>query len=147
MPASWILVADQARARVLAGVPLGCPFEIARFNRLAAQQALNADTAAAQFDAVEHRADSTNTTSATSGEGADELFAKNLADFLERSRSRHELERLTIVAPQKFLEVLHRHLCAELSRLVILEISKLWTRLTPGEIADELQTMHWRAAH
>jgi protein required for attachment to host cells len=53
-----------------------------------------------------------------------EMFAKRIADYLDKARNQHRYDRLHLVAPPKFLGALRKELGKEVRKLVAEEIPK-----------------------
>jgi hypothetical protein len=128
MPSSWILLADFAGARIVAGLSLGRPFEIMRFRAADAMLPANGagpppvvELPAAEVDAEHLR------------------IAAELAEYLGRAYREGSLERLTLIAPEPLLSAIRSCLSPELRRLVIREFGQSWARLSPAEIAGRLE--------
>jgi protein required for attachment to host cells len=65
-------------------------------------------------------------------------FSRQLADELEAARTHNRLGQLILVAEPRFLGDLRSRLSSPTSRLVVLEIAKNLTQLTPREIQAHL---------
>lgn len=139
MATTWIIAADESRARVL---------------QVAGPQ---------QFDEVEalvnpdgRKSNRELTTDAhprfrgTGGPGSDrqetsavehavELFAKRVGDYLERARQEHRYDSLVLVAPPKFLGVLRKELDEEVEKLVTRELPKDLTGFNASELEAYLR--------
>ncbi len=128
MPSSWILLADFAGARIVAGLSLGRPFEIMRFRGSGGMPPANAAgaTPVAEPPAMEDDADHLR-------------IAAELADYLGRAYRDGSLERLTLIAPEPLLSAIRSCLSPELRRLVIREFGQSWARLSTAEIAGRLE--------
>ncbi len=70
-----------------------------------------------------------------------EIFAKEVAEYLEAARQRREFGKLTIVAPPLFLGTLRDALPAPLVKLVEHELHKDYTHLSGEQIRSHLQAI------
>jgi protein required for attachment to host cells len=121
MAITWIVAADASRARILQVADPQRLVEIEAFvNPDARLQDRDVDTDARtrfpgghtadpEIGAVEHR---------------NELFAKRVADYLDKARNDHRYERLVIVAAPKMLGQLRQELDKEVRKLVLDEVPK-----------------------
>lgn len=125
MPKSWVLLADHARARVVAGISLGRPFEIARF-----------DARGAVVHAPE--AGGLRLVPPPSQEAADAPLVARTIDYLEHARQLGALQRLVMVAPSPVLAALRAALGRELRRVVVLEVDDDWGGMPADEVARRL---------
>ena len=66
------------------------------------------------------------------------MFAKSVADRLERGRLAHEFDRLVITAGPDFLGELRTHLGGPLKTMIAQEIDKDYTALKPEELRARL---------
>ena len=67
-----------------------------------------------------------------------EVFAKEVAEYIDAARQRHEFGELTLVAPPLFLGTLRDALPAPLAKLVRTEVHKDYTHLDGDEIRTHL---------
>lgn len=67
-----------------------------------------------------------------------EAFARELADKLDKERTREEVERLYLVASPAFLGELRKHMNDKLKPLVVEEIAKDFTGKNPRELRKHL---------
>lgn len=121
MPTTWIVAADASRARIL---------QVADRDRLVEVENLlnpegrlqnreidtdgpgrfpRGNTWEPDVSAVEHR---------------NELFAKRVADYLDKARNDRRYERLVVVAAPKMLGQLRQELGKEVEKLVLDEVPK-----------------------
>lgn len=68
-----------------------------------------------------------------------EVFAREVAEYLDAARKRHEFGHLTIVAPPLFLGTLRGALSASLAKLIRHELHKDYTHLSGEQIRTHLQ--------
>jgi protein required for attachment to host cells len=68
-----------------------------------------------------------------------ELFAKRVAEAVERGRTAHEFDNLCLIAAPKFLGLLRKNLGKESRKLVRREIDKDLSRSSPAEILEYVQ--------
>jgi protein required for attachment to host cells len=124
MANTWIVAADSSRARLL---------QVAGRERLVEVESfLNPE---ARMDERELITDAHPRFRGTSGPGSDrqetsaqehatDLFAKRVADYLEKARTEHRYDELVLVAPPKFLGALRGELGKEVAKLVVEELPK-----------------------
>jgi protein required for attachment to host cells len=67
-----------------------------------------------------------------------ELFAGRIGDYLEKARTAQRYDRLYIVAPPKFLGMLRRKLGKDVEKLVLRELPKDLSWLTIQELEKRL---------
>ena len=68
----------------------------------------------------------------------EELFARDVAHFLQDAHHQGRFKELCLVASPEFLGVLRREAGDELTRVVSMEIDKDYTRFSAAEIRDRL---------
>ncbi len=140
MARTWIMVAEEGRARLLGREKLKSSLsEIESFTNPAGhmhETALTSDLPgrASATGAGRHKMGAENGPKAH----ASEVFAKSLADRLDDGRKQNHCERLVLVAPPKFLGLLRGHLSDESTRMVVKSLDKNLVRSTLEEIRDEL---------
>jgi protein required for attachment to host cells len=143
MATTWIVAADESRARVL---------QVARPQRELEEiesmlnpegrlqdREINSDargrfsgghTGEDNVGAVEHQA---------------ELFAKRIGDYLGKARVEHRFDELVLVAPPKFLGALRKELDKEVAKLVKQELPKDLSWLNARELAAYFEKESGRA--
>ena len=128
METTWVLVADGSRARIFETLK-----EIHTFSEIqffdnpegrASTREINTDaegrfaqkggglqghTSAPQANAIEHDV---------------ELFAKQVAQYLDHARTQARYDKLSIIAPPKFLGLMRHNLGKEVRKLVDQEIAR-----------------------
>lgn len=139
---TWILVADEARARL---------FEVEHANDawVERQSFVHPEGRQHARDVV---ADHLPRTQDSVGSGRHAIephtdletvearrFARELATRLEQGRVAHAFERLVLVAPPRFLGVLHATLGDAVLRRVVASSSKAVTRESPEELRERLR--------
>jgi len=137
----WIVVADEARARILSTdkstEPLVAIDELTSPEASMAEQDLVSDKPGRSFD--------------SSGQGRHAMggktdpkqqyairFAKELADNLEKNRQKKAYIKLIVVAAPHFLGLLRKGLSHGVSELVSLEVDKNLTMQEPQKIREYL---------
>jgi protein required for attachment to host cells len=130
MTPTWVLLADEGRARILEWrSPDSDLEEVEEFTDAAA----HADNADLRRDAYGRRAGSGtqgiggNATSSAGEEKLDheaDLFARRVAEHLSQAHRQHRYERLRIVAAPRFLGRLRKQLDAEVKQAVEDELDK-----------------------
>lgn len=140
MPSTWILVADGARARILAEDPAGDLAEVRCFSNpegRAHGRDLTTEGPPTVHESVgnSRHAIEPHTTARAK---ASDRFARELGDELRRGRNERLFERLVIVAPPRFLGCLHRALDPALRASIAEELPLDLTRLKPAELHARL---------
>ena len=137
----WVVVADEARARILttdkATEPLIEIDELVSLEATLPEKDLVSDKPGRSFD--------------SNGEGRHAMgqktnpkeqisirFAKELADHLEKNRHKKTYIKLFIIAAPHFLGLLRKELSKGVSEIVLLEIDKNLTTLEPKSIREHL---------
>jgi protein required for attachment to host cells len=146
MQPTWIVLADEGRARILQTGRPGRDLEEVEELSDAAARADNADF---RHDAYGRRSPPAgarggmvgNATTSAGEEKLDheaELFARRLADHLADACRKHRFERLRIAAAPKFLGRLRKALPDEVSAAVEEEIDKDLLQLDRRELTQRL---------
>lgn len=143
MATTWIVVADEGRARILAQEQRGAELQEVDEITDAAARAQEADL---KRDADGRRAHggigpiSSNTTSA----GADkleqeaDLFARRVAEHLAQALQKQRYGALHIAAAPKFLGRLRQHLSPQVQALVAQEINKDLLQFKGRDLAERI---------
>lgn len=135
MATTWIVAADSSRARVL---QVAHPEE----KLIEIEDLVNPE---GRMNDRELTSDAHPRLRGTSGPGSDrqemsavehqvELFAKRIAEHLEKARNEHRYDRLCLVAPPKFLGALRKELGGEVRKLVAEELPKDLSWLSAREL-------------
>ncbi|HWI15607.1 MAG TPA: host attachment protein [Burkholderiales bacterium] len=140
MAKTWIVVADNSRARVC---------EVADRNQTLIEledlvnpagrlhdSELRTDNAGRYFGKGERMQGHAARPRTEPGEHETELFAKRVADYIERARLDHRFERLCLIAAPKFLGVLRQHLSKSSRDLVFEELDKDVSWLEGAQLQD-----------
>ena len=141
MPTTWIVVADSSAARVFdAPSPTGGLSEVAAYahseSRLherdlrSDQPGTTKDRAGYATHGIEPR------TSPKEHEAI--VFARMLAETIERARATSQIERLLLVAPPEFLGHLRAAMSASARKIVASEFTLNVVRMAPDEIRRHL---------
>ena len=141
MTKTWVLVADNSRARIfLAETRNGPLLEIEALahpeSRLHAQE-LTSDLPGRAFD------------SGGQGRHAMELevepkqhevqaFARHISDRLETGREKNQYDQLAVIAAPALLGILRKQLSVNTSRMVIYELDKNISRMSAQDIRKHL---------
>jgi protein required for attachment to host cells len=134
--ATWIVIADEGRARFLSRT--GPDARLAEEDELTDAGA-HADNADLRRDAYGRRG-----STVTSSAGEDkldheaELFARRVAERLAAAHRQHRFDELRIAAAPKFLGRLRKALDAEVAKTVVGEIDKDLLQLDRRELEDKL---------
>lgn len=151
MPTTWIIAADESRARVLQLQGRGEHeiVEIEDFlnpNGRLQNRELQTD-AEPRFSG--HGGVGKPGAAPTSGTASDretpgavehsvKTFARELGNYLEKARTAYRYDRLVLAAPPKFLGALRNELGKEVAKLVIEELPKDIAGLNPRDLAAYL---------
>ncbi len=138
---TWILVADESRARLFrAGVSDGELEEIAAIEhpegRMHGRELTDdePDSSHTSVGGVHHGYQPHTPVH----EKISREFARELADLLEAGRVSHAFDQLTLVAEPKFLGMLRSTLSHEVSKLVVRSLSRNYTQSTAEQIREVL---------
>ncbi|QYY32806.1 MULTISPECIES: host attachment protein [Cupriavidus] len=154
MKRTWILVADEGIARVLASRGDSAALEeIEKFTDAAA----HADNADLRHDAYGRRGQATvqgdaghpgahmgRTSTVTSSAGEDEihqeahLFSRRVAKMLEEARIRQRFDELVVIAPPRFLGLLRKAWPQSVGSVVTRELDKDYCRLADNDLQQRL---------
>ena len=137
----WIVVADEAKARILSTDKSTEPLieldEITSSEGKKAEQDLVSDKSGRSFDSKGHgRHVMSNKTSPNEQVAIN--FAKELAEYLEKNRQKKAYLKLLIIAAPHFLGLLRKELSKGVSEIVSLEIDKNLTTQDPKSIREHL---------
>ena len=137
----WIVVADEAKARILSTEkstePLIALDELTSSEATMAEQDLVSDKPGRSFDSSGQRRHAMGNNTAPKEQAAIR-FAKELADYLEKNRQKKTYSKLIIVAAPRFLGLLRKERSKAVSDLVSLEVDKDLTMLETGKIREHL---------
>jgi protein required for attachment to host cells len=126
MPTTWIVAADASRARIL---------QVADRERLVEVESLvnpegrlhnreiNTD-AKGRFAGPDRPGGHSSDDEERTVDHYNELFAKRVADYLDKARNDRRYERLVVVAAPKMLGQLRQELGKEVEKLVLDEVPK-----------------------
>jgi protein required for attachment to host cells len=121
MDRTWVVIANTTKARFLAGASLHRPLEELR-------TLMNPQGRLHEGDLVTDSAGRTRhsrqhaLSQRSAKEHVVDLFAKQVADEIERGRSRSEIGELYLVASPEFLGLLRQRLSAATLRTVVLDV-------------------------
>ena len=136
MEKTWIVIADEGRARILEERGPGIDLADVEEMTDAAAHAHNADL---RRDAYGRRG---GATLASAGEEKldheAELFARRVADYLLDAHNKRRFDHLRIVAVPRFLGRLRKELDPQLAKAVTEEIDKDLLQLTTRELTQRL---------
>ena len=142
MTTTWIVTADAARARVLQAVDQKSKFtEVEDFLNPEARMSGRELTEDAQprFRGTAGPGSDRQETSAE--EHATELFAKRVAERLNKARMEHRYDELKLVAEPQFLGQLRKALDREVEKLVTKEVAKDYSGLDLRELERRLEDL------
>jgi len=150
MATTWIIAADSSRARILQVTGRGEHLE-------EIEDLLNPEGGAHDRELISdahsrfsgHGGVGKPASHSTGGPGSDreepsaqehatELFAKRVADYLDKARTAQRYERLHLIAPPKFLGRLRHALGKETAKLVAEELPKDLAALNARELERRL---------
>jgi protein required for attachment to host cells len=140
MKLTWILVADNTRARIFIAETLSSPLEeiedLSHTKGRLHDREITSDlpgrvkSFAGGGHAYEQRTDPK--------EHEVDNFARYLAQYLEDAHNKNRFEQLIIVAGPSFLGMLRNHLQEQIKKLVCLELDKEITTLSAADIRQHL---------
>ena len=136
---NWYLVADSSRARLFAAARDGEGFaEIASFSNA---EGRSQDSELASYDAglSARAAPRSGPQQPSAVDHNVELFAKELARYLEQARTEHRYDALCLVAAPEFLGRLRQSLSKEVERLVVEQLDKDISWFDGAEIERHLK--------
>lgn len=141
---TWIVAADEHRARIFEADNLRAPFrEIEAFLNPEArlrEQDLNTD-ANGRYSG---KRGLVNGSSAEPDNSAvlhkTTLFSKSVSDYLDKARIEHRYDQLTLIAFPKFLGMLRQNMSKEVQQLVTKEVSKNISGLESRQIKQYVRT-------
>ena len=142
MTTTWIVTADSARARVLQAVDQQSQFtEVEDFLNPEARMSERelTEDAHPRFRGTAGPGSDRQETSA--GEHATELFAKRVAERLNKARTEHRYDELQLVAEPQFLGKLRNALDDEVGKLVTREVPKNYAALDARELERRLRAL------
>jgi len=139
----WLLVADASRAQIYAGrSPVAKLREVQAFDhpegRAQARDLVTdrpgrrSDDATAHLSALDRNVK----------DREEEMFAKELSDFVDSEHTQHRFEHLSIVAPPSMLGHLRDKLPSRVRDAVLEEVAKTVTHQPISEIRDHLSRLH-----
>ena len=139
MTTTWIIAADSSRARILQVTDRDEHLE-------EIEDLLNPEGRVHDRELI---SDAQPRFHGTGGPGSDreepsaadhatELFAKRVADYLDKARNTHRYDRLHLIAAPKFLGQLRKELGKEVQKLVAAELPKDLSWLNAREIEQSL---------
>jgi protein required for attachment to host cells len=146
MDTTWVLLADEGRARILAMTGPGT--DLVELEELT-DAAAHADDADFRHDAYPRRGGGGDlrTGGDAIGSGAEDkldqeadLFARRIAGRLAEARSQGRFERLRIAAAPRFLGRLRKALDPQVAKTVVDEVDKDLLQLNRREITHRLFT-------
>ncbi|HYR36022.1 MAG TPA: host attachment protein [Burkholderiales bacterium] len=140
MTTTWIIAADSSRARILQVTDR--EKQLAEIEDLLNPEGRVHDRELLadghpRFHGTSGPASDRQEMSAT--EHATELFAKRVAEHLDKARTAHRYDRLHLIAPPKFLGQLRKELGKEVQKLVTEELPKDLSWLDARDIARHLR--------
>jgi protein required for attachment to host cells len=146
MDTTWVLLADEGKARILAMTEPGTDLvEIEELTDAAA----HADDADFRHDAYPRRGGGGDLRTGGDAIGASaedkldheaELFARRIAARLAEARSKGRFERLCIAAAPRFLGRLRKALDPQVAKTVVDEVDKDLLQLNRREVTQRLFT-------
>lgn len=141
MAKNWLIVADQANARVFSvGKPRSRLKELAQIEHPAGRlrnQRFDADRPGRAFQTTGNKRHALQRKVDPRTQQA-MVFARTVADQIERARLSGELERLVLVAPPKFLGMLRGALGGAINNILQGEFPMNLTAMKPNEIRARL---------
>lgn len=137
MTTTWIIAADSSRARILQVTDRGQHLEeiedLLNPEGRAHDRELISD-AHPRFSGHGGGGQGSDRQQTSAQEHAIDLFAKRIADYLDKARTGQRYDRMHLIAPPKFLGLLRKALGKETARLVADELPKDLSWLNAREI-------------
>ena len=125
---TWIVVADESRARVFQAPGLSLDLEeVDDFVNVAHSATTLTEKQAVEFSASERK------------EKERDKFASQVAEYLEKARLHQRFGRLRLIAEPKFLGMVLCGLSTQTRELVFEKLSKDYSALSTKEIQEHLQ--------
>jgi protein required for attachment to host cells len=144
MQTTWIVVADEHRARIfeVEGQQSNI-HEIEDFlnpeGRMR-EQDLMRDAKGRYFGKGERVIGHTAEPNVTKTQRDEDMFAKEISDYLDKARLEHRYDKLRVIAFSKFLGMLRKNMSKEAQRLVEDEVAKDISGLDAREIEEYIKT-------
>ena len=149
MDAQWIVSANAGRARFFSQAQAGAPLEEIEDMVNAAARLRTADT---ESDDLGRRTSSVGRSSAgtpsqasgyephqTPAEHQTQVFARSVAEFLQRGHQQHRYRKLSLIASPEFLGVLRKALDPGVGELVTVQIDKDYTQSTRDQLREQIR--------
>lgn len=144
MPITWTITADEHRARIFESRNRLNDFhEIEDFISPEArlqEQDLARDAKGRYFSNGERMAGHTGEPAVSKLQHQQELFAKQIGDYLNKARMENRYDQLRLIAFSKFLGLLRKNLSNEVQKLVADEVSKDISGLDARSIKEYIKT-------
>jgi len=140
MNATWILVADSARARLFEADKAGALTELGCYTNAesrAGTRGLTTDRAPTVNESVGSARHSIEPHTSPREKAAG-LFARSLREVLDQGQHANRFARLVLVAPPRFLGALHTAFGKLLRDSVVAEVRRDFTQMSPGTIQARL---------
>ncbi len=136
MKKTWVVVAESSRARIFQAESRLKPMKeiegLAHPESRARVLDINADNAGRAFDSAgQGRHAMENEVDPKKHEA--EMFAKQIADHLDKARAKGEFEALIVIAPPEFLGLLRKHVNPVTTKTMAKAVSKNLVR-EPEEV-------------
>jgi protein required for attachment to host cells len=141
MTTTWILVANASQASVYSSP------RVKLFNGHAQLELVDTiehptsreKNLAIASDKLGHHGHGTFVESSEPKEHEMAIFAKELANYLEEGRVRHQFDDLIIVASPKFQGMIHQQMNNQLNRCLSMNIGKDYTQQSERQLISHLQ--------
>lgn len=144
MPTTWIVAADEHRARIFevegANAALREIEDFLNPEGRMREQDLNKDAKGRYFGKGERMMGHTAEPNVSKSQHAQDLFAKQVSAYLEQARNEHRYDKLRLIAFSKFLGLLRKNMSKEAQRLVEDEVDKEISGLEKREIEQYIRT-------
>jgi protein required for attachment to host cells len=128
MQTIWILAADNSRVRLFQELDQGHHLqEVEDFTHPEGgenNQELETDAKGRYFGKGERDQGNTAEPNISPVQHQNELFSKEIGEFLDKAGSEHRYDKLHVIAPPKFLGLLRKNISKETQKLVGEEIVK-----------------------
>lgn len=143
MQTTWIIAADEHRVRIFEVEGVQSNFhEVEDFvnpeGRMR-EQDLMRDTKGRYFGKGEQVIGHTAEPNISKTQHAEELFAKQISEYLDKARVEHRYDKLRVIAFSKFLGMLRKNMSKEAQRLVEDEVSRDISGFDEKEIEEYIK--------
>ncbi len=136
MPATWVVLADSARARILARVSVHELHEVEALAHPESRLHQGDLRTGGEGSVTDRMGQGQRQTGARvdTGEKHTEAFAREIADYLSKARSGGRFQHLIVAAEPALLGALRKHLDSPTASTIERTVDKNWLTRTPDEL-------------